>query len=138
MKSPKLSDSEWKILSLLWESEPMTITQITAALKPTAGWSKSTVITLLNRMEEKNAVSYEQGKNARLYYSVLTRKQAAVPETRSFLKRMYNGSLGLMLNSLVSQGELSEDEINELSAIIENVRNEKGENTENAGKEELS
>lgn len=118
MKKNKLSESEWKILSLLWEKEPMTITQITAALKSDTGWSKSTVITLLGRMEEKQAIRYEQGKNARLYSSVLTREGASVPETRSFLKRMYNGSLGLMLTSLVEQDELSDEEINELSAII--------------------
>ncbi len=121
MKKSKLSESEWKILSLLWESEPMTITQITAALKPETDWSKSTVITLLGRMEEKNAIRYDRGKNARLYSSVLTREEAAVPETRSFLKRMYNGSLGLMLNSLASQGDLSPEEITELSAILENA-----------------
>lgn len=119
MKKSKLSEAEWKILSLLWEREPMTITNITAWLKEETGWSKSTVITLLGRMEEKGAVRYEQGKNARIYYSVLKRQDAAVPETRSFLRRMYSGSLGLMLNSLIEQGELSDEEISELSDIIE-------------------
>lgn len=119
MKKSKLSEAEWKILSLLWEREPMTITNITAGLKEETGWSKSTVITLLGRMEEKGAVRYEQGKNARIYYSVLKREDAAVPETRSFLRRMYSGSLGLMLNSLIEQGELSDEEISELSDIIE-------------------
>lgn len=122
MKKNKLSEAEWKILSLLWEREPMTITNIIAGLKDETGWSKSTVITLLGRMEEKGAVRYEQGKNARLYYSVLKRDDAAVPETRSFLRRMYSGSLGLMINSLLEQGELSDEEIAELTDIIENAK----------------
>ena len=64
----KLSDAEWKIMIRLWESSPKTITELTAELKEETGWSKHTVISLLNRMEDKQAVSYQEGKRAKLYY----------------------------------------------------------------------
>ncbi|MBQ8781871.1 MAG: BlaI/MecI/CopY family transcriptional regulator [Oscillospiraceae bacterium] len=114
----KLSESEWKIMSVLWENEPMTITQLTAALKDETGWGKSTVITFLKRMEEKGAVQYEQGKSAKSFYTLIKRENVAVSETKSFLKRLYNGSLGLMVNSLIQQEALSDEDISELYDIL--------------------
>ena len=57
-----LSDGEWKIMNLLWQQAPRTITQLTAALEQETDWSKHTVITMLNRMEKKGAVCHEEGE----------------------------------------------------------------------------
>lgn len=48
-----LSNSEWKLMNRLWQTSPMTITELTAALKEETGWSKNTVITMLSRLEGK-------------------------------------------------------------------------------------
>lgn len=124
----KLSESEWRIMSVLWDNEPMTITQLTAALKEETGWGKSTVITFLKRMEDKGAVAYEQGKTAKSFYTLIKRENVAVSETKSFLKRLYNGSLGLMVNSLIQQEALSDEDISELYDILKKAdENRKGE-----------
>ena len=124
----KLSESEWRIMSVLWDNEPMTITQLTAALKEETGWGKSTVITFLKRMEDKGAVAYEQGKTAKSFYTLIKRENVAVSETKSFLKRLYNGSIGLMVNSLIQQEALSDEDISELYNILKKAdENRKGE-----------
>ena len=51
-----LSDSEWKLMNRLWSDAPMTITELTAAMRDETGWSKNTVITMLSRLESKGAV----------------------------------------------------------------------------------
>ena len=56
MKRINLSDGEWIIMNVLWKSAPQTITKLTSALKESTGWSKHTIITMLNRMESKGAV----------------------------------------------------------------------------------
>lgn len=121
----KLSESEWKIMSLLWEKEPMTITQLTAELREDTGWGKSTVITLLKRMEEKGAVSYVQGESAKNFFTVIKRENVAVSETKNFLKRLYNGSLGMMVNSLIQQEALSDEDISELYGILKEAEERK-------------
>ena len=127
MDKIRLSESEWKIMSVLWENEPMTITQLTASLKDETGWSKSTVITFLKRMEEKGAIAYEQGKSAKNFYTVIKRENSVVSEAKSFLKRLYKGSIGLMVNSLINENALSDDEISELYDILEKAEKRKGE-----------
>lgn len=120
-----LSEAEWKIMSMLWEHDSLTITQLVANLKEETKWSKSTVITLLKRMEEKRAVAYIQGERAKNYYALIKRENVAIPETKSFLKRLYNGSLGLMINSMIEQDALSDRELNELYAILKKAEDKK-------------
>lgn len=117
-KKINLSEAEWKVISKLWELEPVTIMQLTAAFKEETGWDKSTVITLLKRMEAKKAVSYVKEERAKKYYSTLKREDAELAETKSFLKRIYHGSIGLMVNSLISQKAISEDDLQELQSIL--------------------
>lgn len=119
-----LSEAEWKIMLKLWSLEPITIMQLTASLKEETGWSKNTVITLLKRMEAKNAIAYVQGKRAKEYYAVLKREDAQIVETRSFLRRIFNGSVGLMLNSMIEQNEISQDDLQEIQKILDRAEHE--------------
>lgn len=49
----ELSDGEWTLMKALWKGAPMTITQLTGALRDGPGWSKHTIISMLSRLEEK-------------------------------------------------------------------------------------
>lgn len=117
-----ISDAEWKIMEVLWEDSPKTMTEITKALKDKTGWTKHTVITFLKRMEEKGAIHYEEGKKAKLYYPDLKREDAQIQETEEFLDKVYHGKMGLMLNAMVQQKALSKDELDELYAILDKER----------------
>lgn len=114
-----LSDSEWKIMELLWEEEPRTMMEITKELSDETGWSKHTVMTYLKRMEEKGALHYEEGERAKQYYANLNRDEVVVQETEHFLGKVFNGKLGLMINTMVEQQALSKEEIQELYDILE-------------------
>lgn len=125
MKRINLSDGEWTIMNRLWETAPKTITQLTADLKATTGWSKHTIITMLGRMEVKGAVRYEEGMKAKQYYPAVERTDTVLGETESFLDKVYAGSLGLMVNTMVEKNSISKDEINELYAILKRAEEEK-------------
>ena len=114
-----LSDGEWKLMNKLWEGSPLTITQLTAALRPETGWEKHTVITMLSRLEAKGAVRCEQGERAKRYFPAVERRTAARAETENFLGKVYGGSLGLMMSAMVESRRLTEADVAELSAILE-------------------
>ena len=118
----ELSDGEWVLMNKLWAQAPRTITQLTAALKEEAGWSKHTIISMLSRLEAKGAVGYQDSGRAKAYFPVLQRSDAARRETRHFLDKVYEGRLGLMLNAMVDSQALSQEEIEELSSILERAK----------------
>lgn len=120
----KLSEAEWKVMNLLWENAPRTMMQITNHFKETTGWTKHTVMTFLRRMEEKGAIHYEEGERAKLYYPDIEKTEAVLQETEEFLDKVFNGHLGLMLNTMVEKKTLSKSEIAELYEILKRAEEE--------------
>lgn len=117
-----LQQSEWYIMEKLWEDSPRTIVQLYHALEVEPGWSKSTVNTLLGRMVDKGIIYYEDGGKARQYYPRVRREDAALAETESLLKRVYRGSVSMMMSTLVKKNALSDEEIDELYEILRKAR----------------
>ncbi len=123
----KLSEAEWKVISRLWEEAPQTMMQLTNFFKETTGWTKYTVMTFLRRMEEKGAVHHEDGRRAKLYYPDIEKDEAVLQETEEFLEKVFDGRMGLMLNTMVEKKALSKEEIAELYEILQKAeRDEQG------------
>ena len=124
MKQISLSDNEWKLMGRLWERSPRTITELTADLREETGWSKNTIITMLSRLEAKGAVTHHEEGRAKEYAPLLPRQQAEETATRHFLDKVYGGSLGLMISTLVDSRALTQEDIDQLSAILEQAKEE--------------
>lgn len=115
-----LNDSEWKIMNILWEKHPLTITQLTGLLEETTGWDKHTVIVLLKRMEAKKIVVFDQGTKAKLYRPILAKEDAMLYESENFLNKVFKGQIGLMISTMLDNEALTEEEINSLYTLIVN------------------
>ncbi|RHB43831.1 BlaI/MecI/CopY family transcriptional regulator [Enterocloster aldenensis] len=125
MEKINLSDGEWKLMNLLWQNPPKTITHLTKELEQTTGWGRNIIITMLKRLEAKGAVRHEEGERAKLFYPCVERDGAVIEETRGFLNRMYQGSLSLLVNAMVNSSALSDEEIEELKAILDKAEEER-------------
>ena len=123
-KQIALSAGEWQIMEALWEHHPRTAMELVHSLAPETGWSKSTIVTMVGRLEVKGAISYTSGGKARLYAPAISREQAALQETESLLHRVYRGSVGMMVSTLADGRGLSRSDIDELTAILEKAREE--------------
>lgn len=118
----ELSDGEWTLMKSLWKYAPMTITQLTAALKDSTGWSKHTVISMLSRLEAKGVVCHQSNGRAKVYSPVLRREDAVKRETGRFLDKVFDGRLGVMLNAVMDSRPLTQADLEELEAILEKAR----------------
>ena len=118
MDNINLTNSEWYVLDCLWERSPMTVMELVAALGDRPGWAKSTTITTLRRMEDKGLVRCNLEGRTKHYTPAVSRDQAARRETRSFLDKVYRGSVGLMMSALAEDRALSKAEIDELYEIL--------------------
>lgn len=113
-----ITDSEWKLMELLWENEPMTITQLTKCLQESTGWTKHTIISFLKRMEEKDAVFYEDTGKAKQYYTLISREDAVRGLIWEFTKKAANGNAGLAIRMFIEASELSGEEIRILQTLL--------------------
>ena len=124
MERMKLTSSEWNVLNRLWEESPRTVMQLSGELERTVGWARSTTITTLHRMEAKGLVRCEQAGRGTAYVPLVERDRAALAETRSFLDRVYQGSVGMMMSAMARQEGLSREQIAQLRAILDQAEQE--------------
>lgn len=118
MEEFSLTNSEWYVLDCLWGQEPRTAMELVAQLGEKVGWAKSTTITTLRRMEDKGLVSVEVRGCTKYYTPAVERQKAVRGETRSFLDKVYQGSVGLMVSAMAQEHALSEEDIRQLYAIL--------------------
>ena len=118
------TNSEWYVLDSLWERSPMTVMELVSALHEKVGWAKSTTITTLRRMEGKGLLHCQVEGRTRHYTPAVERQSAARQETRSFLDRVYQGSVGLMVSSLVRDEALSREDLDQLYEILRQAEEE--------------
>lgn len=115
----ELSTAEWHVMESLWADSPKVGSRIVADLKESVGWSRSTTLTMLKRMSDKGLIACEDGESMKVYRPMLEREEAAQKETRSFLDRVYHGSLSMLVNHFVEKESLSHEEIAELRKILD-------------------
>lgn len=53
-----------------------------------------------------------------MYYPAISENDCQLAEGKSFLRRVYDGSLSQMVKGFVKSGSLSEDELSELKKFI--------------------
>ena len=118
-----LSPSEWRVMECLWTG-PKNLMELVRALKDSAGWAKSTVTTMVRRMEEKGLIDYETEGRAKVFRAALAREDAAAAETDSLLARAFHGSVGLLVSSLVDRSSLTRADIDDLYTILNKAEEE--------------
>ena len=116
--SINLTEAEWGVMECLWERSPLSGRELTEEMQTRCGWSRSTTLTLLSRMEAKSAVTGDSSAGKKVFFPLISRENAALQEAESLLERVYKGSLGLMVSSLTRKQALSQEEIDELYAIL--------------------
>ena len=82
----KLSDKEWRVLNALWVApEGLALGAVVDALRPDTGWSRSTVLTYLTRMEAKGLVDIRKEDFPHRYRAAVSREDCAAAERRGLV-----------------------------------------------------
>lgn len=113
----KISDSEWKIMEILWEKGAETQSDIMDSLD--VKWNKNTVYTFLSRLEHKGMV-WSSGSPKR-YQVAVKREDCVEREQESFLNKIYHGAAGKLVTTFVEEGKLTAEEVEELKRLLEGM-----------------
>lgn len=124
-KNLTLTEAEWTIMECLWEKSPRTGRETVAWLDQKMGWTRSTVLTMLRRLEAKGAVAGDTEGELKTFRPLIAREDVAVRETENLLDRAYKGSLSLLVSSLTKKQSLPQNEIDELYAILREMEGKK-------------
>ena len=116
---PHVSQAEWEVMKVLWDQGPLSLPEIIDAVSRSSSWHPNTVKTFVRRLVQKGAIGTAGTARNYRYVPRLTREEATHAENRSFLDRLYGGSLKPMLVTFLRDEHLSSEEIAELKAILD-------------------
>jgi len=144
---PQISDAEWEVMKVVWEAgdaaPPETLTagevvqRMGAAGGPGGRWRPRTIKTLLSRLVQKGAVRADAEPGAaRVYrYKAAVSREACVrQESRSFLRRVFDGDVAPALVHFLNASNLSRGDIERLKKVLDNEVAAAGNGRKSAGK----
>ena len=123
---PQISEAEYEVMKVVWKHAPISTNEITQQLLKTTSWSPKTIQTLIKRLVNKGALSYEKQSRMFVYTPMVKENEYIGQESNSFLKRFYGGNITAMVSAYLEDDKLSEAEIETLRGLL-SKKNTKGD-----------
>lgn len=116
----KLYDSELNVMEILWKDGDKSAKEIVKKLKEQVGWSRTTTYTVIKKLVEKGVV--ERTDPDFICHALISREQVREAEVEHLIGRMFDGSPGMLMNTLLSRKDLPEEMINELKQLVNDLK----------------
>ncbi len=116
------TDRELDVMAILWELGSATVSDVRERLEDDLAYT--TVLTVLRTLEGKGHVRHEQEGKAYRYYPVVERTEAGQSAVRRVVSKLFRGSREMLLTQLVTDRDLSEEELRRLRSVLDERLNE--------------
>ena len=119
----KLTESERRVMEVLWANGTTTAKDLAAALGQRLGWKKTTSYTMIVRCQDKGYLKREEpGFRCT---ALVTEKQASEWATDELLESSFSGSADLLVASLIGRKKLSVAQLEKLYDTLREMEKEK-------------
>jgi BlaI family transcriptional regulator, penicillinase repressor len=116
-RSTTLTEQELEIMKVVWDLESATVRDVYEALLKRRKVAYTTVMTMMNILEEKGYLKKKQAERAYLYRPAQPKRQVIGAMVKDFVNRVFNGSAEPLLVHLVEEHDLSEKDLEEIARI---------------------
>jgi len=118
-------------MKVVWDHEPIAASDVADRLAAERQWHPQTVKTMLTRLVGKGALAYKPEGKRYLYRAKISRDACVRQESRSFLSRVFDGSVTPAVVHLLTHSKLSDVELKQLRRLLDsdNSKNNNGNNT---------
>lgn len=106
-------------MQVFWSTPGLTADEVVALLRGKVVWNARTIRTLINRLLRKQALKYEKEGRKYRYQPAVSQEQCVKQERRSFLHRVYGGTVTPMLAAFIEDAKLSPEDISELKRMLD-------------------
>lgn len=117
---PRISDTEWEIMRIIWLKHPLTANEVIEQLATMdSRWHPKTARTLLARLVQKGALEYEARGRTYVYSPLVSEEDCVATASESFVERVFGGSLKPMLAHFVERQKLTRKDLEELEQLLD-------------------
>jgi len=117
-RSRTLTEQELEIMKVVWELQTATVRDVYEALLRRRKIAYTTVMTMMNILEEKGYLKKRAEDKAHVYRPAQPKAKVIRAMVQEFVKRVFNGSAQPLLVQLVKDQQLSEKDLAEIARQI--------------------
>jgi len=119
----RLPDAEFELMKVIWRNpSPITTVQMMGKLGSQKKWKPQTILTMLVRLVEKNFLVSEKIGRERNYTPIITEEDYMQIETGNFMSRYSGNSMGSLIKTMYDGQNMSDQDLDELRAWLEEKR----------------
>ena len=118
-RSRTLTEQELEIMKVVWGLERATVRDVYEALRERRKIAYTTVMTMMNILEEKKHLKKRAQDRAYVYQATRPRSEVIKAMVREFVERVFNGSAEPLLVHLIKDRRLSPKDLEKISRVIE-------------------
>lgn len=118
MSELRMGAIESRFADMIWENEPVPSPELVKLAERELSWKKSTTYTVLKRLCERGIFQNRGG----VVTSLISRQDFYAVQSEKFVEETFSGSLPAFLAAFTTRKKLSEEEIAELQALIDQSR----------------
>jgi predicted transcriptional regulator len=124
---PVMSDAEREVLKVLWDHGPLAVREVAARLAEAGHeWARSTVITLLQRLEKKGYVASDKSKFAFIFRPVLSREDVMRARMNDLAGELCDGNALPLVLAFAERHRFSAVELARFRQMIEDLEARRG------------
>ena len=120
-KELKLSNADYRLLSIVWDSEPIASPELCKLVETQLGWKRTTTYTVLKRLCDKGVLQNE----STFVTSKIKREHIQAVESRQVISRVFEGSLPKFIAAFLGEEKISDNEAEQIKQIIDEYRRQK-------------
>ena len=114
-----ISQSEWKLLRVIWTLGSATSTEIINELQKETDWDDSTIKTLLRRLNSKGYLKVDDSKRPYSYSAMYSEIDGNKQVVNTFFERICNMHKGEVIYDLLDKTEVSKTDIDSIIGLLE-------------------
>lgn len=118
-KNSTPTTQELEIMKVVWALGPATVRDVYEALRRRRKVAYTTVMTMMNILEQKGHLKKKPGERAYVYHAAKPRKQVIRNMVEDFLGRVFDGSARPLLVHLVEDRRLNADDLRDIERMME-------------------
>ena len=118
MPTPKIFESEYRFMLILWENEQLPAAALAAICKDRLGWSRTTTYTVIKRLGERGVLVNDSGT----VKSLVSKDDAQSYEIEALVEKKFEGSLPAFVAAFTRHQSMSEKELEEVQRMIDRIR----------------
>lgn len=117
-----ISDAEREVMRVLWDDGPAAVRDVHERVTATGSdWARSTVITLLQRLEKKGYVASDKSGFAFVFRAAVSREQLVQQRMAELADDLCEGQWGPLLLAFTERQKLKPKEIAELRQLVDRL-----------------